>query len=72
VRTGRSDPVSPEEVAVHLDLPLAGTLRDDARVVADADRARMPGSRSSGGLTVLADTLLAVPSDGLAVRQLGA
>jgi hypothetical protein len=72
VRTGRSDPVSPEEVAVHLDLPLAGTLRDDARVVADADRARMPGSRSSGGLTVLADTLLAVPSEGLAVRQLGA
>jgi hypothetical protein len=73
VRTGRGDPVSPEEVAVHLDLPLTGTLRDDSRVVTDADRARMPGSRSSGGLAALVAALLsAEPSDDLSVRQLGA
>ena len=72
VRTGRGDPVSPEEVAVHLDLPLSGTLRDDSRIVADADRARAPGSRSSGGLAALADSLLsAEPSDEWSVRQVG-
>ena len=59
VRTGRGDPVSPEEVAVHLDLPLAGILRDDARIPADADRGRPPGSRSSGALPALVDSLLA-------------
>lgn len=58
VRTGRSDPVSPEEVAVHLDLPLVGTLRDDSRIPADADRGLAPGSRSSGALPALADSLL--------------
>ena len=58
VRTGRGDPVGPEEVAVHLDLPLVGTLRDDSRIAADADRGRTPGSRSSGVLSALADSLL--------------
>ena len=73
LRTGRGDPVSPEEVAAHLDLPLGGTLRDDPRAVVDADRARVPGSRSSGGLTVLADALLsAVPSDDWLSAEIGA
>ena len=73
VRTGRGDAVSPEEVAAHLDLPLAGTLRDDSRVVTDADRARTPGSRSSGGLVVLAEALLGVEwSDDPAVGRIGA
>lgn len=73
VRTGRGDPVSPEEVALHLDLPLAGMLRDDPRVVTDADRARMPGSRSSGGLAALAAALLtAEPSGDPSAQQLGA
>jgi len=58
LRTSRGDPVSPEEVSVHLDLPLAGTLPDDPRVEVDADRARSPGGRSSGGLAALTDSLL--------------
>jgi Flp pilus assembly CpaE family ATPase len=73
VRTSRGDPVTPEEVAVHLDLPLMGTLRDDSRIVTDADRARMPGSRSSGALAAVAAALLsAEPSGDLSVQQLGA
>ena len=73
VRTGRGDPVSPDEVAVHLDLPLTGLLRDESRIVTDADRARLPGSRSSGGLATLASALLsAEPSDHLSVQRLGA
>ncbi|MEO6412303.1 MAG: hypothetical protein ABIO48_06905 [Pedococcus sp.] len=73
VRTGRSDPVTPEEVAVHLDLPLTGTLRDDSRIVTDADRARMPGSRSSGGLAAVAAALLSAELSGdLSVQQFGA
>jgi hypothetical protein len=73
VRTGRGDSVHPEEVAVHLDLPLSGTLRDDPRIVTDADRARLPGARSSGALATLADALLVTPpSDDLTERQLGA
>ena len=73
VRTGRGDPVSPEEVAVHLDLPLSGTLRDDSRIVTDADRARLPGARSSGALAALVDGLLSGErSEDLSVRQLGA
>ncbi len=73
VRTGRGDPVSPEEVAVHLDLPLAGTLREESRIVADADRARPPGSRSSGGLALLADSLVSVsPTTEWSTHQLGA
>jgi hypothetical protein len=73
VRTSRGDPVSPEEVAVHLDLPLSGTLRDDSRIVTDADRARLPGARSSGSLGALADALLVTPPlDDRSVRQVGA
>jgi hypothetical protein len=73
VRTSRGDPVSPEEVAVHLDLPLSGTLRDDYRIVTDADRARLPGARSSGSLGALADALLVTPPlDDRSVRQVGA
>jgi hypothetical protein len=58
LRMGRGESVSPEEVAVHLDLPLAGTVAHDGRVVADADRARTPGSRSSGALARAVDRLL--------------
>lgn len=62
-RTRRGDGVSPEEVAVHLDLPLAGVLADDSRVVLDSERARPPGSRGSGlfARTVDAMVSLAVP-----------
>ena len=60
-------------MAVHLDLPLSGTLRDDSRIVTDADRARLPGARSSGALAGLADALLVTPtSDDLSMRQVGA
>jgi hypothetical protein len=63
LRTGRADPVSPEEVAVHLDLPLAATFRHDSRISVDADRGRVPGSRSSGALAVLSDSLIAAGPD---------
>lgn len=63
LRTGRREAVSAEEVAVHLDLPLAATLRDDAQVVADADRARVPGSRSGGGFAGGLERLLAELDD---------
>ena len=72
-RTGRTDPVEPEEVALHLDLPLAGTLRDDPRVAVDADRARLPGSRSSGALASVVDSLLAVqPEETWLAERVGA
>jgi hypothetical protein len=59
LRVGRRDPLLPEDVATHLDLPLAAVLRDDARVAADADRARPPGSRDSSSLAEVADRVLA-------------
>jgi hypothetical protein len=58
VRTGRRDAVGPEEVAAHLDLPLAGVLPDDQRSVADADRGLAPGSRSGGAASTAADHVL--------------
>lgn len=58
LRTRRGDVVSPEEVAAHLDLPLAGSLRDDPRVALDAERGRAPGLRASGPLAAVVDTLL--------------
>ena len=61
LRSHRGDALVPEEVAAHLDLPLAGTLRDDPRVPVDADRGRPPGSRSSGVLAALVDSLLSAP-----------
>ncbi len=72
-RSGRSDPVAPEEVAAHLDLPLAGTLREDSRVAVDADRARPPGNRSSGALSPLVDAVLAAaPEDTWLAERVGA
>lgn len=56
LRMGRREAVSPEDVATHLDLPLAGTLLDDAKVATDADRGRPPGRR--GMLASFADHLL--------------
>lgn len=58
LRLARGDGISPEEVAVHLDLPLAGVYPDDGRATSDAARARVPGSRSSGSVTQVADRLL--------------
>lgn len=58
LRAGRREAVTAEEVAVHLDLPLGATLRDDARAVTDADRARVPGSRTGGSVAVTVDRLL--------------
>lgn len=60
VRTRRGEAVSPEEVAVHLDLPLAGLLRDDPRLPQDADRGRPPGTRGSGPFASVVDALLSV------------
>lgn len=62
LRTRRGDAVSPEEVAAHLDLPLAGTLRDDPRLALDAERGRPPGGRRSGPLAALVDALLSTPA----------
>ena len=59
LRAGRREAVTAEEVAVHLDLPHAATLRDDAAVVADAERARMPGSRKGGAFVGAVDRVLA-------------
>jgi hypothetical protein len=61
LRSHRGDALTPEEVAAHLDLPLAGTLRDDPRVPVDADHGRPPGSRGSGVLAALVDALLSAP-----------
>lgn len=61
LRIQRGDPVAPEEVAVHLDLPLAGVLPGDPRVVLDAERGRPPGSRRSGPFATAVDSLLSAP-----------
>lgn len=61
VRTRRGEAVAPEEVATHLDLPLAGILRDEPRVRADAERARPPGVRDGGPLAGLVDLVLSGP-----------
>lgn len=58
LRSGRREVVAPEEVAAHLDLPLAGVLRDDARTVADADRGLAPGARAGGAASSTADRVL--------------
>jgi hypothetical protein len=58
LRTGRREAVGPEEVAAHLDLPLAGLLRDDPRSMSDADRGRAPGSRAGGAVSTTADQVL--------------
>ncbi|WP_406829402.1 hypothetical protein ABEG17_10380 [Pedococcus sp. KACC 23699] len=68
LRAGRRESVTAEEVAVHLDLPLAATVRDDVQAVTDADRARVPGSRTSGSVAIAADRLLSE----LGVRGTGA
>ncbi|MEO5983133.1 MAG: hypothetical protein ABIQ13_12560 [Pedococcus sp.] len=59
VRAGRREAVTAEEVAEHLDLPHAVTLRDDPQVAADADRARPPGTRKGGAFVGGVDRLLA-------------
>lgn len=59
LRAGRREVVTAEEVAVHLDLPWAATLRDDPRVATDADRARVPGTRRTGALVEAVDRVLA-------------
>jgi hypothetical protein len=58
LRSARREVVAPEEVAAHLDLPLAAVLRDDARAVADADRGLAPGVRSGGAASSTADRVL--------------
>lgn len=58
LRSGRRDPVDPEEVAGHLGLPLAGVLRDDPHVATDADRGRVPGTRARGTVERVADRVL--------------
>jgi hypothetical protein len=58
LRTPRRDALEPEEVATRLDLPLVAALADDPRVDADADRARMPGTRQASGPTRVGDRIL--------------
>jgi hypothetical protein len=58
LRTARREALEPEQLATRLDLPLVAALTDDPRVGADADRARMPGTRQSSGLTRVADRIL--------------
>jgi hypothetical protein len=55
--TGRH-PVDPEDVAFHLDLPLLGTVRHDAKVAGDPGRGRTPGSRSADAVGAVADRVL--------------
>lgn len=73
VRGSRRDRDLPEEVAAHLDLPLAGVWADDPRVASDAEQARCPGTRSRGALAVLADRLLieALPRFGAPLPTVG-
>ncbi|WP_157582264.1 MULTISPECIES: hypothetical protein [unclassified Phycicoccus] len=68
LRPHRGDALGPEEVAAHLDLPLAGIMRDDPRVPVDADRGRPPGSRGSGALAGAVDSLLSAPPPWLVRR----
>jgi MinD-like ATPase involved in chromosome partitioning or flagellar assembly len=58
LRTPRRDRVEPEQVALRLDLPLVTVLPDDSRVDVDADRGRVPGTRSSSRLVGVADRIL--------------
>ncbi|HEV7147181.1 MAG TPA: hypothetical protein VGN48_09315 [Pedococcus sp.] len=58
IRAGRHDPFQPEDVAAHLDLPLAAVLADDPRALTDADRALLPGARRGSALTRAADRVL--------------
>jgi hypothetical protein len=58
IRAGRHDHLLPEDVAAHLDLPLAAVLADDPRALTDADRAKMPGARRASALTRAADQVL--------------
>ncbi|WP_270887190.1 hypothetical protein [Pedococcus sp. 5OH_020] len=58
LRMARRDGLSPEQVAAHLDLPLAATLRDDAQTLSDADHGRTPGTRSAGAMASVVDRLL--------------
>jgi hypothetical protein len=58
LRTARREAHEPEQLATRLDLPLVAALTDDPRVGADADRARVPGTRQSSGLTRVADRIL--------------
>jgi hypothetical protein len=58
LRGARSEAFPAEEVAVQLDLPLAGVLRDDPRVRLDEARARAPGSRGRGALAEAVDRVL--------------
>lgn len=58
LRGGRHDPFQPEDVAAHLDLPLAAVLADDPRALTDADRAQLPGARRASALTRAADRVL--------------
>ena len=45
-------------VVDHLDLPLAGTVGDEHRVVSDLERGIVPGARGRGSLVTVADDLL--------------
>lgn len=47
-----------DAVVDHLDLPLAGVLRDDPRACDDVERGRPPGARGRGPLVEVADDLL--------------
>lgn len=58
IRAGPHDPFQPEDVADHLDLPLAAVLADDPRALTDADRAKMPGARRASALARAADRVL--------------
>lgn len=58
LRGGRRDVEVAEEVAHHLDLPLLGILRDDARAAGDAHRGGMPGARRGSALAVAAGLVL--------------
>jgi hypothetical protein len=68
LRTARRDPVQPAVVASLLDLPLATVLQQDPRAVTDADRARMPGARTSSALGRAADDVVSAMALGQSGR----
>ena len=71
LRMAGRHPVDPEDVAFHLDLPLLGTLRHDAKVAGDPARGRTPGSRSCDAVGAVADRVLDEVLGGLLDEDLG-
>lgn len=58
LRGTRVEAALEDAVVDHLDLSLAGVVRDEPRVAVDAERGAPPGARGRGSLVEVADALL--------------